>query len=55
MVSSVDKKSTKKEKGMGLKFKHWAYNYVKTAQSNYHARLIVKLNEQGYFRKGENR
>lgn len=31
VVSNAEKKANKKDKGMGTKFKHWAYNYVRTA------------------------
>lgn len=35
---------------MGEKLKHWAYNYVKTAQSNFNSKMILKLNEQAFFK-----
>lgn len=48
--SQKSQRDRSKKSGMGEKLKHWAYNYVKTAQANFNSKTILKLNEQPFFK-----
>lgn len=42
--------SLKKSSNLGDKFKHWAYNHVRTARSNYISKATVTLGKDDFFK-----
>ena len=41
--------SLKKSSNLGDKFKHWAYNHVRTARSNYISKATITLGKDDFF------
>jgi len=44
-------KSDKMKSTYSDRLKHWVYNTVKTTQSNYNAKISLKLSEQVFFKQ----
>jgi len=42
--------SLKKSSNLGDKFKHWAYNHVRTARSNYISKATITLGKDDFFK-----